>query len=268
MLQNRYFHELDVLRAISVIFVLMEHWGISRGLPLGMIGVQTFFVLSGFLITNILLNQKENDNSFSSNLKTFYIRRSLRIFPIFYITIVILYLLNAFNVRDEIIYHLTYTSNIPLFLNLEWSNKPVHFWSLAVEEQFYLIWPTLILLTPKVRITTCFYSLLVFSLSFEVFYLFQAYPYNLTYQILLPSNISSFCLGALIIPLLKLEKIYFKNKFIIYLFSAFYVLLIIILSTTVHQTPLVSFSERLMTKIFIVVLISFLISHQKKHHFF
>ena len=117
-------------------------------IPTGQFGVTLFFVLSGFLITTILL--KERRRVFSEGgkrskiLKSFFVRRTLRIFPIYYLTIFLLYLVNWVYVRQHIGYYLLYLGNI-LPYNENLPNPVIHTWSLAVEEQFYLFWPWLIL---------------------------------------------------------------------------------------------------------------------------
>ncbi len=150
---------LDTLRAFAVIFVIIEHWGppFDRQLPVlsfiykylipnGQFGVDLFFVLSGFLITTILLNARtENKNKNRMFIvKNFIIRRALRIFPIYYLMLFILLLLHYPNLRAHIWYYLTYTSNILFYRSGAWGAIP-HTWSLAVEEQFYLVWPWAIL---------------------------------------------------------------------------------------------------------------------------
>ena len=137
--------QLDGLRAIAVTFVMAFHFipGVDRVAPLGSIGVRLFFVLSGFLITRILLQSREI--SLGDALRRFYIRRSLRIFPVFYLVLAIAALINIGPVRGTIGWHVTYLTNIYLFDRGAWHGSISHLWSLAVEEQFYLVWPVLVL---------------------------------------------------------------------------------------------------------------------------
>ena len=152
-----YFPQLDALRAIAVFFVLLEHWVPGtywfKIFPYGMAGVTLFFVLSGFLITRILLRSRIKSESLNQSklhsLKQFYIRRTLRIFPIYYITIFILLIFNINNIRQIFFWFLTYTSNIYFYLIQNWAGSLSHLWTLAVEEQFYIIWPFIILFIPK-----------------------------------------------------------------------------------------------------------------------
>jgi peptidoglycan/LPS O-acetylase OafA/YrhL len=150
---------LDGVRGLAILLVLCFHlfWSNSHtGSRLfnlfanirisSYIGVNLFFVLSGFLITGILLDTLHTPHYF----KTFYARRALRIFPLYYGVIVVLLLLTHplhFLWNGWQYFFLTYTVNLAF-----WRTQPLilphfninHFWSLQVEEQFYLLWPFLI----------------------------------------------------------------------------------------------------------------------------
>jgi peptidoglycan/LPS O-acetylase OafA/YrhL len=151
-----YMPHLDGIRAIAVGAVIVEHWAsgmpstlrnIIASLDLGGWGVECFFVLSGFLITLLLLQAKESQQAFGTALGHFYGRRVLRIFPAYYLA---LGLLAAFatDSLDALWWHVFYLGNIyPLWHG---TFVPVggHFWSLALEEQFYLFWPLIVLWLP------------------------------------------------------------------------------------------------------------------------
>jgi len=152
--------QLDALRAFSVLFVLFaHHTELSEALhmPFGRIGVQTFFVISGFLITAILLRCKDyidgGAQGVGFTLRQFYIRRTLRIFPVYYLFLGITFV--AWQVRGidaeyaSLPWHLTYTSNFYMVHKAEWEMFFGHAWSLAVEEQFYLVWPLAVLFVPR-----------------------------------------------------------------------------------------------------------------------
>jgi len=152
-----YIKQLDSIRAIAVFFVIIWHWvprnSVIENSHLGPFGVNIFFVLSGFLITRILLfNRSRAEASASSKtklLKNFYTRRMLRIFPVYYLTIILSVIFNQSLslgiTKNEILANVTYTSNFFIYLTKSWPYSSLHFWSLAVEEQFYLTWPLLIL---------------------------------------------------------------------------------------------------------------------------
>ncbi|HUP91349.1 MAG TPA: acyltransferase [Solimonas sp.] len=144
--RNNYIKGLDSVRAISMVLVLLVH---LRLLGIGWITIQTFFVMSGFLITRILLSLREK-HALGSYLKIFYARRTLRIFPIFYLTLVVLLALTLVNagmddVQAQSPYALAYVWNWFAILHQGPTVHYLgHFWSLAVEEQFYLAWPLLV----------------------------------------------------------------------------------------------------------------------------
>ncbi|HEY1984424.1 MAG TPA: acyltransferase [Terracidiphilus sp.] len=158
---------MDGLRALAVTVVFVEHFGggshggpflawFNRAREIGSYGVSLFFVLSGFLITGILYDTLGSGHYF----KNFYARRSLRIFPIFYLVMAVCLILTPvlhFRLQWAHISFLFYLGN--LFANWNWSlyelispTHPAwsinlaHLWSLFVEEQFYLIWPVVIYL--------------------------------------------------------------------------------------------------------------------------
>jgi peptidoglycan/LPS O-acetylase OafA/YrhL len=147
-LTRRYLPQLDGLRAIAVLVVLAVHcitvpqqgrvaWVMRHTLSNGWIGVDLFFALSGFLITSILLGEKSQPHYF----RNFYARRALRIFPLYYLVILIV---AALAPMHPLWPFLTYTSNLwGLITHREWPLMG-HVWSLAIEEQFYLVWPLLV----------------------------------------------------------------------------------------------------------------------------
>src|SRR5688572_11214801 len=162
-MKHRHIRVLDGLRGVAILMVLMIHLYpkpfiadtyptltavFGRLIGAGSYGVELFFVLSGFLITGILLDTK-HERRF---LGKFYARRILRIFPLYYgalfIVIVILPLFVAFDAEAMAIVHRqlwlwTYLSNWPV--GSIWDDSSLfmlgHFWSLCVEEHFYVFWP-------------------------------------------------------------------------------------------------------------------------------
>ncbi len=150
--------QLDALRAFAVFAVLVRHFAqathvINRIFPWGYAGVRLFYVLSGFLITLILLRCKDHilagRQTVGGIAGRFYIRRFLRIFPVYYAFLVLLYILDVPPLRESIWWHVTYLSNVYYALLGTFEGTISHFWTLAVEEQFYLIWPWTILLVPR-----------------------------------------------------------------------------------------------------------------------
>jgi peptidoglycan/LPS O-acetylase OafA/YrhL len=148
-----YWPALDGLRALSVLLVIISHinypnyFGIK--LNLGGFGVHTFFAISGFLITSLLLNEKHENGKVS--IRNFYLRRFFRIIPVLLLFLFVLFILNIsydLNIsKINFLSTLFFFGNIPnsiTHLNITGSWHLGHFWSLTIEEQFYLIYPVLI----------------------------------------------------------------------------------------------------------------------------
>ena len=137
---------LDGIRALAVLLVIVSHFGFES--VNGAFGVLIFFVLSGFLITWLML--KELDRSGTVSLKNFYKRRMLRIFPAFYafwIVAVVIYVVRGHYLHwGQAISAFFYVSNYYMALVPTGTAVFGHTWSLSIEEQFYLLWPFLFLL--------------------------------------------------------------------------------------------------------------------------
>jgi peptidoglycan/LPS O-acetylase OafA/YrhL len=156
----QYIKQLDTVRAFAVFLVIIGHWlppgNIVNIMPNGFMGVNIFFVLSGFLISKILFQNRIEAELLNiprlKTIKQFYIRRTLRIFPIYYFSIFVLlifYKTLSIDYTTAFVYLTTYTTNFYIFNIQYWPEYIGHLWSLAVEEQFYLIWPWLILFINK-----------------------------------------------------------------------------------------------------------------------
>ncbi|MCD6065202.1 MAG: acyltransferase 3 [Bacteroidetes bacterium] len=175
--------QIDGLRFIAVLGVIIAHWVaqsftgsvILGNIPYGT-GVNLFFVISGFLITYILLLKKDDiankESTFKTEIKNFYVKRTLRIFPIYYLLILILCIVNYEEIRLYLIDLLTYTSNWYMVLENKYIGHQTHLWSLAVEEQFYLVWPFCILLVPKKRILLTIFLFILIGFLSKIFFLF------------------------------------------------------------------------------------------------
>lgn len=145
--------QLDGLRAIAVIAVLVHHY-VPGGLPeAANLGVKLFFVLSGFLITGILLSAGEAVERVRGSrivaLRNFYARRCLRIFPLYYFVVLVAVVLDVEPAREYAPSLLSYTLNLTMAAQGWFIEHFAHFWSLSIEEQFYLIWPWIVLLVPR-----------------------------------------------------------------------------------------------------------------------
>ncbi|MES2514481.1 MAG: acyltransferase [Bacteroidota bacterium] len=170
-----YFKQIDSLRFFAVSLVLLAHW--SYGLPyverlrFSSIGVDLFFVISGFLISLQLYDFKNNIDkgqvTFSKTLKIFYVRRMLRIFPLYYFIIFVSALFNTGEIREALFWNIGYLSNFYFIKMQHWTSTFSHFWSLSVEEHFYLAWPFIVLLTSKKHLPYVFVCVSLLAVLFR-----------------------------------------------------------------------------------------------------
>jgi peptidoglycan/LPS O-acetylase OafA/YrhL len=141
---------LDGLRAVAVFTVVASHSNLPLRIP-GDLGVSAFFVLSGFLITRLLVRERERTGEVS--IRRFYLRRTMRIFPAYYAFLLLSYALDAragqLWSNTLLANALTYTVNYFNAFNHHPSTSVAHAWSLAVEEQFYLLWPLAFVILAK-----------------------------------------------------------------------------------------------------------------------
>lgn len=148
--------QLDFLRTVAVFAVIFSHYAPEyfTNYNWGYAGVGLFFVLSGFLITGILLRARDKNEAMGSSkfvsLKRFYIRRTLRIFPLYYATVFYCLYVSP-PLRETWLWHLTYAVNFQMAMTGKWVGVTGPFWSLGVEEQFYLLWPWIVLFVPYRR---------------------------------------------------------------------------------------------------------------------
>lgn len=233
--------QLDGLRFFAVAMVMVAHWlqwrwsnSVLSVIPFGH-GVTLFFVLSGFLITRILLDaaEKVRTNAIGKYavLKWFYVRRFLRIFPIYYVLLFSLFFCDYKNTREIFPWLVTYTSNIYQYFNLTYVGDFNHFWSLAVEEQFYLFWPLLLLgVKPNSRLRIIVVVICLSLLAKAFIYFFTDNWMAAAYSTI--GCMSVLGIGALLAYITKYKnklKQTLANPTLLYLSFAVYVLLFVAL---------------------------------------
>jgi peptidoglycan/LPS O-acetylase OafA/YrhL len=210
ILQTNHFPTLDGLRAVAILMVIFHHLTYSSGDAYttffnGPLGVLIFFVLSGFLITTLCIKEKVTTGDIS--LKKFYTRRALRIFPVAYLYLVVLIILNIVFKLDVpyicIAGAALYVMDISsIFRKIYYSYLPGHYWSLSVEEQFYLIVP--FFLKRKFRQYLLLIFLIVFTLPLLIYlqYLFPILngpiPYAITHVLIKFQAIGTGCLFSVL----------------------------------------------------------------------
>jgi len=207
---NTYYPALDGLRMFSFFIVFLFHVPIPFT-NLGWGGVSIFFTLSGFLITEILIKTKGKKSFFS----TFYWRRAFRIFPIYYILVVFIilfFLVKKGYFPDATFGLLSYTSNYYYsYLNEEYVFMLRHTWTLAIEEQFYLIWPLVIYFLPYRYLLGFSFLFILISIGYRTLSVLNPF-FNIVH---LPAQIDSLMLGG-VIAILKINGILHKDNFKLY----------------------------------------------------
>lgn len=185
--------QLDGLRALAVGGVLWTHL-CSPQSDFGTLGVRLFFVLSGFLITGMLL---EGAGAGRRPLANFYIRRALRLLPAFYLLLGLMLLFNVQAIREVAPWHLFYASNFLFALRgdyIPWSTAA--WWSLAVEEQFYLIWPAVVLFLPPRWLRWVCLGCIPAAIGYRLIVTGMDWPVQA--RLLLPGSIDALGAGALL----------------------------------------------------------------------
>jgi peptidoglycan/LPS O-acetylase OafA/YrhL len=226
---------IDGLRAVSIAMVLLAHGvykipahytnnSVFTYLSNGSLGVRFFFVISGYLITKLLLAEEKKTGTI--NIKDFYVRRVLRIFPVFYLYILVVFGLKWFFIPDIVSsYYLVFFAGFYLWNYQHFFSYPSipndkgywffgHFWSLAVEEQFYLLWPLLFRKFDKTRLLKLCIALMLLMPLLRVAHYVIFPGMHLQIPMMLHTGgdtILTGCLGAL------LEEKILANKWLIYL---------------------------------------------------
>ncbi|MCJ0742442.1 acyltransferase family protein [Pedobacter montanisoli] len=225
---------LDGIRGVSILMVVVSHAASTILFPSnlspiikfffdGNLGVRSFFVLSGFLITSILLNEENKKGNI--NLKNFYLKRTFRILPVYFLYILSIFIIDttngAFTVNtNSYIQAITFTTGLWLWGKGSW--LLVHSWSLSIEEQFYLIWPLVMIFSKnrKQILILTFLSFPVIRLFAGYFKLLNTYNYSIFLQ---GDGIVAGCLLAFYYNDEKIQK-YLKLKWIPIAFIIIYLI--------------------------------------------
>lgn len=219
---------LDGLRGLAVLAVMAFHFSFFSNIPgdatatalwhsiagIGWVGVDLFFVLSGFLITGILYDSRESLGYF----RVFYARRILRIFPLYYGVLALLFIVlpllapGSQAVRDytnDQVWYWTHLANVQIALRGDWgaiSPYVAHFWSLAVEEQFYMVWPVVVLLLSGRQLLRFCAAIIAFSLLFRIYLLAEGA--SIAAFVLTPARMDTLAFGAVLAIALRDASLY------------------------------------------------------------
>jgi peptidoglycan/LPS O-acetylase OafA/YrhL len=201
--------QLSGLRFCAVLFVVVYHFsaflmGLKWHYDLGSF-IVFFFVLSSYLITRILIDAKNKAVEKGMPLwkigVAFLTRRTLRIFPACYLYLLILLLfpVEGQDVRQHPVYYFGYLYNVWMFISQSWGPYAVHLWTLAAEEQFYIVWPWIILFFPTRHLPKVFGFMVLGGIAFRVLMLTYAPQYGqFPMLVLTPACMDNFAAGALL----------------------------------------------------------------------
>lgn len=230
---------LDGLRGLAILLVILFHT--FHFMP-GWCGVDLFFVLSGFLITGQLIESKHHINYF----KSFWIKRFLRIFPLYYLVLAIILIpKNFFNIHTVSFSSWSYWFYLQNWEYVYMSAFPDgkdtlnHFWSLAIEEQFYFVFPILIKYIPNKNLPWILISLIISAICFRYYYFNNE---NIGYYVATISRMDALSIGALIAIIIRENKsLLAKWTHYFFYHSLIYIVLAITINADVHFTnPLIA----------------------------
>ena len=289
-----YFQHLDVVRFLAAFMIVILHayeaWnGWFGHLPLlssnntkefstiGVyidlfirnlgIGVDIFFVISGFLITYILLEEKKRFGRIS--IFKFMVRRSLRIWPLYFFIIALAPFLVAWVNKNppDYLYNLLFLNNFNGIQTQRWTYPFGHFWSICVEEHFYIVWPFIIALIPKKRLLPTFYLLIFGSILFRIWTLHTSD--HVWYELFLHtiSRVDVIIIGAIGAYYYSEKKFEFKlSRNLRVLLLVVLVLALSIESVALWNTAfLAGFKKYFYVIIFSVLLLDFNLNTNYKH---
>ncbi|WP_017259636.1 acyltransferase family protein [Pedobacter arcticus] len=223
---------LDGLRGIAILLVLLFH---TFHFMLGWCGVDLFFVLSGFLITGILIETKNHPFYFQN----FWIKRVLRIFPLYYFVLAIIIIPKVF-FRVNTVTHTSWTYWFYL-QNWEYTIKGVfpdgkdtmnHFWSLAIEEQFYFFFPFVVKYIKDSRTPWVLLAFIIIAIGFRFYYFSDG---NIGYYVGTFSRMDSLAIGAIIAYFIRYNRFLLEKWTLTFFYiSLTYIVAVLIFTKSLH----------------------------------
>jgi peptidoglycan/LPS O-acetylase OafA/YrhL len=179
----------------------------------GWMGVDLFFVLSGFLITGILVDTAGHTHYY----RNFIVRRALRIFPLYYSFLLITFASSAWLLRDDILWFATYLGNLHMFLKNSWPSLGMlaPLWSLQVEEQFYLTFPWIVLETSRKTLTRVLIGAVAVALLLRIAFQYAMPDNNFATYTLMPCRMDALAMGGLVALALRTNPATLKHWLIL-----------------------------------------------------
>jgi peptidoglycan/LPS O-acetylase OafA/YrhL len=250
--KRTYYNGLDAFRGIAILMVVAYHcFDYVGAVKFGWLGVDLFFVLSGFLITDLILTVKKHPNF----LKTFYIRRALRILPLYYLSVFTFLIIGSFLFHEQgtgstFGYYFKNQTWFWLYIQ-NWQfvlyGKPPmpylsHFWSLAVEEQYYILWPIIILFIRRMRtLKTLIFSLIILAVFIRCAIYFRENTWVEQYYENTIARMDSLLIGSLLAVRKKENKrLSFPSLMLIAISTLVLISVSLILEGNIYQDSLIN----------------------------
>ena len=195
--------QIDALRILAVVWVLFDHFYLAAGSgPMGRLSVRLFLLISGYLITHILLRAREAMDREQAPLRrvllNFYARRVLRIAPAYYLLLLLTWQLGAEDFQGALPWHLSFQSSLLFAKTQSWGPpyQLAHLWTLSVQEQFYLLWPTIVLLVRRGALGLWIAGIAATGPIFRLGMVMLGLDDTAGAYTLLPSSATALCIGA------------------------------------------------------------------------
>lgn len=254
----QYMPQLDALRAAAVTVVVLRHFTSRVTLERVVatdLGVRLFFVLSGFLITNLLLLARDDCRSGTTTMGAaagrFYVRRVVRIAPIYYATLFAAAACGVPAVLGAFWWHVVYLSNVAFAMGHA-GGAASHFWTLAIEEQFYLVWPWIVLTMNTSSLRRIAVGAVVFAPLYRIVATALGYPEFA--RLLTFGSLDALAAGALLATYWREGQFdYALARMRGWLTTALGVLVVLLVSGLVHNAPFDSLVLTLETALLVPV---------------
>jgi len=195
--------QIDSLRILAVVWVLFDHFCLTAGSgPMGRLSVRLFLLISGYLITHILLRSRDAVEHEQAPLRrvlaNFYVRRALRIAPAYYLLIFLTWQWGGEDFQHSMPWHLTFQSSLLYAKTQSWGPpyQLAHLWTLSVQEQFYLLWPAIVLLVRRGALGMWVAALAATGPIYHVIMVMLGLDHMAGAYTLLPSSATALCVGA------------------------------------------------------------------------